>query len=90
MISKDQQIDREIVSIRNALKNVYRTQEGLYELARTLVDCRVFEQIPCDPGAVALHNFGIKKLEDLGMLDAESLLPLLEWMLNHEWKQPID
>jgi hypothetical protein len=37
-----------------------------------------------------LHNFGIKKLEDLGMLDAESLLPLLEWMLNHEWKQPID
>lgn len=90
MINKEQEIDRETISIRNALKNVYRTEEGLYELARTLVDCGVFEQIPCDPAAVALHNFGIQKMESLGMLDAESLLPLLKWMLNHEWKQPID
>ena len=90
MISKEQQIDRETVSMRNSLRNVYRTEEGLYELARTLVACGVFEELPYEPGAIELHNFGIRKMEDLGMLDAESLLELLRWMLTHEWKQPID
>ncbi len=90
MINKEQQIDRETVSKRNSLKNVYRTEEGLYELARTLRECGVFDEIPCEPGAVALRNYGIRKMEDLGMLDEESLLSLVEWMLNHEWKDPVD
>jgi hypothetical protein len=32
----------------------------------------------------------VRKLEDLGMLDEESLVELLRWMLTHEWKIPID
>lgn len=90
MISKEQQIDRECVSMRNFLRNVYRTNEGIHELARTLIECGVFEELPCEPGAIELHNFGIRKMESLGMLDGESLLELLRWMLSHEWKQPID
>lgn len=90
MINKEQQIDRETLSKRNALKNVYRTQEGKYELARTLRECGVFDQIPCEPGAVELRNFGIRKMEDLGLLDEESLVDLIDWMLSHEWKLPVD
>jgi hypothetical protein len=90
MINKQQQIDRETLSKRNALRNVYRTEEGLYELARTLRECGVFDQIPCEPGAVELHNFGIRKMEDLGMLDEESLVDLIKWMLQGDWKLPVD
>lgn len=90
MINRQQEIDRETLSKRNALKNVYRTKEGLYELARTIRECGVFDEIQCEPGAVALRNFAIRKLEDLGMLDEESLISMLEWMLQHEWKQPVD
>jgi hypothetical protein len=90
MINKEQQIDRETISKRNALKNVYRTEEGMYELARTLRECGVFDEIPCEPGRVELRNFAIRKMEDLGMLDEESLISLIEWMLKHEWKEPVD
>jgi len=90
MINREQEIDRETISMRNELRNVYRTDIGLYELARTLRECGVFDQIPCEPGAVAMHNHGIRKMEDLGLLDEESLIELLRWMLSHEWKQPID
>lgn len=90
MIDERQQIDRETIGKRNVLKNVYRTEEGMYELARTLRECGVFDQIRCEPGVVELHNFAIRKMEDLGMLDEESLIPLVEWMLGHEWKQPVD
>ena len=90
MINKQQQIDRETLSKRNALRNVYRTEEGLYELARTIRECGVFDQIPCEPGAVELHNFGIRKMEDLGMLDEESLVDLIKWMLQGDWKLPVD
>jgi hypothetical protein len=90
MINKEQQIDRETLSKRNALKNVYRTDEGKYELARTLRECGVFDQIPCEAGAVELRNYGIRKMEDLGLLDEESLIALLDWMLSHEWKLPVD
>ncbi|MGE0075335.1 MAG: hypothetical protein AB7S52_08920 [Sphaerochaetaceae bacterium] len=90
MINREQQIDRETLSKRNALRNVYRTQEGKYELARTLRECGVFDQIPCEPGAVELRNFGIRKMEDLGLLDEESLIDLIDWMLQHDWKEPVD
>ena len=90
MINREQQIDRETLSKRNTLRNVYRTQEGKYELARTLRECGVFDQIPCEPGAVELRNFGIRKMEDLGLLDEESLIDLIDWMLQHDWKEPVD
>lgn len=90
MINREQQIDRETLSKRNALRNVYRTAEGKYELARTLRECGVFDQIACEPGAVELRNFGIRKMEDLGLLDEESLIDLIDWMLQHEWKNPVD
>ncbi len=90
MINTQQEIDQEVLSKRRALGNVYRTEEGLYELARTIRECGVFDQIPCTEGAVELHNFGVRKLEDLGMLDEESFVELLKWMLSHEWKIPID
>ena len=90
MINREQQIDRETLGKRNALRNVYRTQEGKYELARTLRECGVFDQIPCEPGAVELRNFGIRKMEDLGLLDEESLIDLIDWMLQHDWKEPVD
>lgn len=90
MIDSRQQVTKEILSKRNFLKNVYRTEEGLYELARIVRECGVFDQIPADPGSIALHNFGIRKMEDLGLLDGESLIPLLGWMLDHEWKKPVD
>ncbi|MFA5583611.1 MAG: hypothetical protein WDA09_05290 [Bacteriovoracaceae bacterium] len=90
MIDIRQQIDKETLSKRNVLKNVYRTEEGVFELARTLRECGVFDQIPCEPGAVELRNFAIRKMEDLGMLDEESLISLIEWMLKHDWKEPVD
>ena len=90
MINTQQQIDNEVLLKRRALGNVYRTEEGLYELARTVRECGVFDQITCSEGSVELHNFGVRKLEDLGMLDEESLVELLRWMLKNEWKSPID
>jgi len=90
MISTRQQVTKEVLSLRNHLRNVYRTEGGLYELARTLRECRVFDEIPCTAEAVALRNFAIRKMEDLGMLDEESLIPLLKWMLDNDWKQPVD
>lgn len=90
MIDKQQQIDKETVSKRNSLRNVYRTEEGKYELARTLRELGVFDEIPNDPGKVALRNFGIRKMEDLGMLDEESILALITWMLKGDWKKPVE
>ena len=90
MIDKRQQIDRETLSKRNSLKNVYRTEAGIYELARSLRELGVFDEIPNDPEKVALRNYGIRKMEDLGMLDEESIIALVKWMLNGEWKTPIE
>jgi len=90
MIDKKQQIDRETISKRNSLRNVYRTEEGNYELSRSLRELGVFDEIPTDPEKVALRNYGIRKMEDLGMLDEESLQALVKWMLKGDWKIPVD
>jgi len=90
MITIDQQIDQEIWSKRNSLKNVYRTEEGRYQLALMVSEWRIFDVIdPADVEGLALRNYGIQFLERMGLLDGESLLPLLDFMLTHEWKQPV-
>ena len=89
MIDKKQQVDKEILSKRNSLRNVYRTDEGKYELARTLRECKVFDEIH-NEAELTMRNFAIRKMEDLGMLDEESLIPMIDWMLRGEWKKPID
>lgn len=90
MINKEQKVDREILSKRNALRNVYRTEEGIYELSRTLRELGVFDEISADPAKVELRNYGIRKMEDLGMLDEESLQALIKWMLQGDWKVPVE
>lgn len=85
MIPREQEIDIELYNRRQELRELYGSPVGKRELERILKRLGVLQEIPCTEQAVALHNEGIRKLDEMGMLDEESLPYLIEFLI----KQPV-
>lgn len=81
MIAHEQQFDDEIIRIRGDKRKVYSTPEGREELAQIILESGVLSEIVCEEGRL-LHNIGIRKLEQLGLLDEEGLPGLVNWLLS--------
>lgn len=81
MIPREQQLDNEILAVRGAKRKVYSTPEGREELAQIILESGILSEIACDEGRL-LHNIGIRKLEQLGLLDEEGLPGLVDWLLS--------
>ena len=91
MIPCEQQLDNEIISTRAAKRKVYSTPEGRNELAQIILESGVLSEIVCEEGRL-LHNIGIRKLEQLGLLDEEGLPGLVIWLLSQplSYKQTVE
>lgn len=74
-------LTEEEVYERRQRRNVYKTKAGLKELVSLVNITNVFHPIT-DEREIALHNLGILKLEQLGLLDEENLESLLKYMLS--------
>jgi hypothetical protein len=91
VIPCEQQLDNEIINIRAAKRKVYSTPEGRNELAQIILESGVLSEIVCEEGRL-LHNIGIRKLEQLGLLDEEGLPGLVIWLLSQplSYKQTVE
>jgi hypothetical protein len=91
VISCEQQFDNEIVEIRGKKRKVYSTPEGREELAQIILESGVLSEIVCEEGRL-LHNIGIRKMEQLGLLDEEGLPRLVNWLLSQplSYKQTVE
>ena len=91
MIPCEQQLDNELINIRAAKRKVYSTPEGRNELAQIILESGVLSEIVCEEGRL-LHNIGIRKLEQLGLLDEEGLPGLVIWLLSQplSYKQTVE
>lgn len=76
MIVRNTIFTNDQLAIRQTFRSAYNTAGGRRELTRLLADLGTFTQIK--PEALALRNFGIMKLEELGFLDEE----FIETMIN--------
>jgi hypothetical protein len=65
---------------RASVRKAYNTAEGRAELIRLLTDLGTFREIM--PEEVALRNYGIQKLEELGLLDIEVIVEAMNWFFN--------
>lgn len=92
MIDRRQQIDREIYNRRVELRKVFETPEGKRALARMIQRLGVLHQIPSTESAVALHNEGIRTLDEMGVLDEEGLEYLVKFLINQPvaYKSPVE
>ena len=90
MISSLQQIDNEEYLHRENLKDFYNTPTGLEVLSSEILQCGVLSEI-ADPEGVTAHNICIRKLEQIGILDEEGLVPLIKYLLEREpTKRPVE
>ena len=81
MIPREQQFDNEIIQIRGKKRKLYATPEGREELAQIILESGVLSEIVCEEGRL-MHNIGIRKLEQLGLIDEEGLPGLVNWLLS--------
>lgn len=58
---------KELIDHRERVRKVYSTPEGRKELFNMLVDTGLLADIT--PDRIALRNYSVKKLEEMGMLD---------------------
>lgn len=75
-------LTREEVEERSRRRKVYLSEAGLDELVSFINMTNIFHTI-ISPEEIILHNAGIARLEQLGLLDEENLKPLLRYMLTH-------
>lgn len=83
MITKHTKLTNEDMLHRHAVRKAYNTPEGREELTRLLADLGVFREI--SPDELELRNYGIRKLEELGFLDIEVIVEVV----NHVFSLPL-
>ena len=83
MISDQQILNNEIIQDRIKLLQHYNTALGREELFNIIVQTGVFEELdPSDSNSISLRNYGIRKLEEIGILDESKLKNALISLLN--------
>lgn len=75
-------LTKEDVAERQRRRKVYLSEAGLDELVSFVNTTNIFHSI-ISPNEIILHNMGIAKLEQLGLLDEENLKSFLKYMLTH-------
>lgn len=80
MLDRKQRIDQELYERRIHLKEFYSQKQGILELHNLIVRSGVLSEL--EEGDTALHNYAIRKLEEIGLLDEEGLDDLIIFMLK--------
>lgn len=80
MLDRKQRIDQELYERRIHLKEFYLQKQGILELHNLIVRSGVLSEL--EEGDIALHNYAIRKLEEIGLLDEEGLDDLIIFMLK--------
>lgn len=80
MTGRDHQFTKDELLRRAEIRKAYNTPSGRMELLRNLVDWGTFRQI--SEADLALRNYGIHKLEELGFLDIELLEEFIHWLFS--------
>ena len=65
---------------RHSVRKAYNTAEGRAELVRLLTDLGTFREIM--PEELHLRNYGIQKLEELGFLDIEVIVEVVNFLFS--------
>ena len=90
MIEREQGIDRQEYIHRENLKDFYRSPTGIEVLSQEILQCGVLSEI-VDSEGVTAHNLCIRKLEQIGLLDEEGLVPLIRYLLDRDpTKRPVE
>ena len=80
MITKQTRFTNADMIHRSKVRKAYNTPEGRDELVRVLADLGTFREI--GPQELELRNYGIRKLEELGVLDIEIIPLLFDWLFS--------
>lgn len=80
MITRHTKLSNEDMLHRHAVRKAYNTAEGRQELVRLLTDLGSFREIGADE--VSMRNYGIRKLEELGFLDIEVIVEVVNFLFS--------
>ncbi len=80
MISKNIRFTNEDMMHRTKVRSVYKTENGRAELLRFLLDMGVFREITVEQ--LPLRNYAIHRLEEMGILDEEAIVELVDFMVD--------
>ncbi|WP_319758440.1 hypothetical protein [uncultured Sphaerochaeta sp.] len=83
MITKHTKLTNEDMLHRAEVRKAFNTGDGRAELTRILADLGMFREIK--PEELPLRNYGIRKLEELGFLDIEVIVEVV----NHMFSLPL-
>ena len=80
IFEKTLRLNRQIIEHRMRVRSVYSTPEGRQELFNLILDSGLLEPIGAD--RLAMRNYAIKKLQEMGMLDEAVIKGILRSWLN--------
>lgn len=80
MITKKYVFKNEEVIHRHEVRRAYDSPEGRAELVRLLTDLGTFREI--HPQEIELRNYGIRKMEEIGLLDIETIVDMVDWFFT--------
>jgi len=80
MNRRDCKLTNAEVRHRNAVRQVFNSTEGKEEFLRMMVDFGMFRRI--EEPDLALRNYGIHKLEEMGFLDIELIEEFVDWLFT--------
>ena len=80
MITRDTMLTNQDVIHRMTVRSAYDTAEGRAELVRLLTDLGTFREIT--PAELPLRNYGIRKLEEMGFLDIEAIIDVVNFLFT--------
>ena len=80
MITKKYVFSNKEVIHRHEVRMAYDSPEGRAELVRLLTDLGTFREI--HPQEIELRNYGIRKMEELGLLDIETIVDMVDWFFE--------
>lgn len=69
MIRNDDAYTDDFLSLRKKFRECFSSENNLEVLFHLLSDMGTFEEVPTDPGSIALRNYGVRLLEIIGPYD---------------------
>ncbi|ADY13682.1 hypothetical protein [Sphaerochaeta globosa] len=80
MITRHTRLSNDDLLHRHAVRKAYNTTEGRQELTRLLTDLGTFREVNSDE--LPMRNYGIRKLEELGFLDIEVIVEVVNFLFS--------
>ena len=73
---KSLRLSEKVIEHRKRVRSVYSTSEGRQELFNMILDCGLLE--PIDADRLAMRNYAVKKLQEMGMLDEDVIKSVIK------------